>query len=452
MIYRNIYQRLKEWASNPQHKPLILRGARQVGKTTIVDEFSREFDNYIHLNLERPKDARLFSESDSVIDIIQVLCFRQGISMSRGRTLLFIDEIQSEPKAVAMLRYFYEDIRELYVIAAGSRLQSLLKERVSFPVGRVEYMQLAPCSFGEFLGAIGDSQYKEAIEHAALPDMLHLEAIKRFNMYATIGGMPEVVADYAEHRDLIRLRRIYNTLLKGYNEDVEKYAPSKKQSHIIRHILNTGWSKAGQIITLTNFGGSNYLSKDVKEAFTIMEKAFLLELIYPATSVQVPVESALRRAPKLCWVDTGLVNFAANLQVDILGKKDILDSWQGCIAEQVVAQELRVLLNESYIENLNFWVRDKKGSNAEVDFIWQYGTDIIPIEVKAGHNAHLRSLQSFMDLSKGTMAVRVWSEKFSVDMVKTPNGKLFRLINVPFYYVGALPMILEREMRKSGES
>lgn len=446
MIYRNIYLRLKEWASNPQRKPLILRGARQVGKTTIINEFSRDFDNYIHLNLERPEDARLFTESDTVSDIMQVVCFRQNISMEKGRTLLFIDEIQTEPKAVALLRYFYEDIPQLYVIAAGSRLQSLLKERVSFPVGRVEYMQLAPCSFGEFLGAIGEMQYKKAIEQATLPDALHAEAIKRFNLYTLIGGMPEVVADYAEYRDLTRLKRIYNTLLKGYNEDVEKYAPTQKQTQIIRHILNTGWSKAGQIITLGNFGGSNYLSKDVREAFTIMEKAFLLELIYPTTNVQAPIEASFRRAPKLRWVDTGLVNFAANLQVELIGKKDILDSWRGDIAEHIVAQELRVLLDNAYIEKLNFWVRDKKGSNAEVDFIWQRGTDIIPIEVKSGNNTHLRSVQSFMDLSKGETAVRIWSGKYSVDKVKTPKGKSFKLINIPFYYVGALPLLLEREI------
>jgi predicted AAA+ superfamily ATPase len=447
MIYRDIYKQLKTWALNEKHKPLILRGARQVGKTTVVDEFSHEFDNYIHLNLERAEDAKLFLENETVNELMQLLCFRQNISMGKGRTLLFIDEIQNVPKAVAMLRYFYEDMPELYVIAAGSRLQSLLKERVSFPVGRVEYMQLTPCSFGEFLGGTGDEQYKEAIENADLPAILHEEAIKRFNMYAVIGGMPEIVADYAEKRDLTRLRSIYNTLLMGYNEDVEKYAPTQKQTAIIRHILKTGWSKAGQAITLTNFGGSQYLSKDVREAFMIMEKAFLLELVYPATSVQAPIEASFRRSPKLRWVDTGLVNFAVNLQVELLGKKDILDTWQGSIGEQIVGQELRIVLNKEYVQSLNYWVRDKKGSNAEVDYILQRGMEIIPIEVKSGHNSHLRSLQSFMDLTKGETAVRVWSEKFSVDEVETPNKKKFKLINVPFYYVGALPKILDREMK-----
>lgn len=444
MFQREIVGRLQEWAANPSRKPLILRGARQVGKTTLVKEFSHEFDNFISLNLERQSEARIFEQSDSVEEIVQICCFQKKILLKEGRTLLFIDEIQNVPKAVALLRYFYEDMPQLYVIAAGSRLQSLLKERVSFPVGRVEYLQLAPCSFCEYLGAMGDTQYKEAIEQAELPVMLHEEALKRFNLYTIIGGMPEVVSDYVEYHDLMRLQRIYNTLLMGYNEDVEKYAPTQLQNHIIRHILRTGWVKAGQTIKLGNFGDSNYNSKDVREAFTIMEKAFLLELVYPVTAVLAPAEPALKRAPKLMWLDTGLVNFAANIQVELLGNKDIIDTWQGAIAEHVVAQELRTVFNERYIQHIHFWVRDKQGTNAEVDFIWQSGTHLIPVEVKAGRNSHLRSLQSFMDLSSGDIAVRVWSGSYSVDKVSTPKGKVFQLINIPFYYVNSLPLILQK--------
>lgn len=443
MFQRNIYMKLQDWSSNPSHKPLILRGARQVGKTTLVNEFSKEFENYIHLNLEREVEARIFEQSDSVEEILQLCCFQKKITLKEGRTLLFIDEIQNVPKAVSLLRYFYEDMPQLFVIAAGSRLQSLLKERISFPVGRVEYLQLAPCSFCEFLGAIGDTQYKEAIETATLPPLLHQEAIKRFNLYTLIGGMPEVVANYAAHKDLMKLQPIYNTLLMGYNEDVEKYAPTQLQTQIIRHILKTGWNKAGQTIKLGNFGDSSYNSKEVREAFGIMEKAFLLELVYPVTNVQAPVTSAFKRAPKLMWLDTGLVNFAANIQTELIGNKDIIDAWLGAIAEHIVAQELKVVANDHYIHHLNFWVRDKQGSNAEVDFIWQQGSMLIPIEVKSGHNAHLRSVQSFMDLSAGDTAIRIWSGPYSVDKVTTPNGKVFKLINLPFYYVNCLPLILK---------
>lgn len=442
MFKRDIYNQLQEWAARTGRKPLVLRGARQVGKTTLVNEFARNFENYLHLNLEREEDARLFQGTDKVQEIVQIACFQKNVLLREGRTLLFIDEIQNVPKAVALLRYFYEDMPELYVIAAGSRLQSLLKERISFPVGRVEYMQLSPCTFGEYLTAMGEEHYRTAIDEVSLPSVLHEEAMSRFHRYTLIGGMPEVVADYAENRDLVRLKSIYNSLLKGYNEDVEKYAPTQLQTHVIRHILRTGWNKAGQTIRLGNFGESSYNSKEVREAFNILEKAFILHLVYPVTAVHAPVLPALKRAPKLMWLDTGLVNFAANIQTEVLHDRTLMDTWQGAIAEHIVAQQLQVLLDGQYISDLHFWVRDKQGSNAEADFIWQKGTQIIPIEVKCGNNAHLRSIHSFMDLSGGDLAIRIWNAPYSVDDVKTVAGKSFRLINLPFYYLGSLPKIL----------
>ena len=158
--------------------------------------------------------------------------------------------------------------------------------------------------------------------------------------------------------------------------------------------------------------------------------------------MHAPALPALKRAPKLMWLDTGLVNFAANIQTEVLHDRTLMGTWQGAIAEHIVAQQLQVLLDEQYISDLHFWVRDKQGSNAETDFVWQKGTRIIPIEVKCGKNAHLRSLHSFMDLSGGDLAVRIWSGPYSIDDVKTVAGKSFRLINLPFYYLGSLPKIL----------
>ena len=180
----------------------------------------------------------------------------------------------------------------------------------------------------------------------------------------------------------------------------------------------------------------------MREAFNILEKAFILHLVYPVTAMHAPALPALKRAPKLMWLDTGLVNFAANIQTEVLHDRTLMDTWQGAIAEHIVAQQLQVLLDEQYISDLHFWVRDKQGSNAETDFVWQKGTQIIPVEVKCGKNAHLRSLHSFMDLSGGDLAVRIWSGPYSIDDVKTVAGKSFRLINLPFYYLGILPKIL----------
>ena len=441
MFERNIVKELRTWAEKANRKPLILRGARQVGKTSIVNEFGKEFDTYLYLNLEREADAAVFSGSDQVETILQSIFFLKRKEKTAGRTLLFIDEIQCVPKAVALLRYFYEDMPQLYVIAAGSMLQSLIRQHISFPVGRVEYLSLHPCSFTEFLGAMGEKQFKDAIENVTLPPVFHEQAMRHFHTYALIGGMPEIVAHYARHKDIVALNSIYSTLLTGYNEDVEKYAANHTQAQVIRHILDRGWQMAGQTITLGNFAQSTYRSREVGEAFLAMQKAFLLELVYPVLSTEIPMLSALRRAPKLIWLDGGLVNYAAKIQKEVFDAKDILDAWRGNIAEQWVAQELLALTGNLY-EKRNFWVRNKPGSTAEVDFVWQNGSQLIPIEVKTGNNAHLRSLHLYMEEASHDIAIRIWSGKYSVDNVVTNSKKSFRLINIPFYYVSSIPLIL----------
>jgi predicted AAA+ superfamily ATPase len=449
MFERDLVKQLREWASRDKHKPLILRGARQVGKTTLIHQFGEEFDDYLYLNLERESDAALFSDTDDVRAILQAIYFLKRKENKGGRTLLFIDEIQCVPRAIALLRYFYEDLPQLYVIAAGSVLQSLLRQHVSFPVGRVEYMSLHPCSFVEFLGAMGEHQLRDAVLTANVPDLLHNELMLLFRQYSLIGGMPEVVADYAEHRDLVRLSAYYDSLLTGYNEDVEKYAANRTQTEVIRRILTRGWQMAGQTIKLGGFAASSYKAREVGEAFIAMEKAFLLELVYPTVSTEIPVLPALRRAPKLIWLDGGIVNYAAGIQQEVFSTKELLDVWRGHIAEQWVAQELLILSGTLGYTGRHFWVRNMSSSTAEVDFVYQYGSKLIPIEVKSGSSAKLRSLHQYMEEASHDVAVRVWSSPFSVNIAKTPSGKSYRLINIPFYYVGNIQMILEKEAYKT---
>ena len=364
-----------------------------------------------------------------------------GEVKKEGSTLVFIDEIQNSPKAVSLLRYFYEELPEIYVIAAGSLLENLIDVHVSFPVGRVQYMALRPCSFREFLGAIGEEPLLSVLDKPEVTIAFHERLMVLFNIYTLIGGMPEVVQFYAERKDIVSLESIYETLLQGYRDDVEKYAKGKQLPEVVRFILKEGWHKAGQAVTLGGFAGSSYNVREVGEAFRLLEKAMLLELVYPTTATDVPATPELKRMPKLIWLDVGLVNYAAQVQKEVLGAKDIMDAWRGMIAEQVVAQEL-LTLTDKVSQKRCFWVRNKSGSNAEVDFIWVQDSMVYPIEVKSGHNAHLRSLHSFMDRSSQTMAIRVWSQPFSVDEVKTADGKEFKLLNIPFYLVGKLDRIL----------
>ncbi len=446
MIYRQLMEELQRWSEKENRKPLVLRGARQVGKTTLVDEFSKQYDVYIKLNLEQSADAFIFSKTDNVKEIYQYLCVQKKVVVdSNKRTLLFIDEIQNEPKAVGLLRYFYEEMPWLHIIAAGSRLQTLIKQRVSFPVGRVEYLALRPCCFMEYLGAMGEDALAQMIRNMDVTSVYHEMMLSHFNRYTLVGGMPEALVDYAQNGDVVRLAPIYRSLLDGYNEDVEKYARNDSQAKVIRHLLTHGWAEAGQTITFNRFGGSNYTSKEVHEALEVMQKAFLLSLDYPVTAVKAPAIPAQTRQPKLVWVDSGIMNFSVDIQTEYLQNASLLDVWKGHAAEQIVAQELRVVLDRNYRNEQYFWVRDKKGSNAEVDFVWQYQSAILPIEVKSGTNAHLRSLHSFMSQPDAPdVAIRIWPGEFSIDEVVSITGHPFRLINLPFYYVGVLDKVLEK--------
>ena len=447
MYERELITQMRQWSSRSTHKPLVIRGARQVGKSTLVREFGKEFDVYIEVNLDLSKDAQIFQRTDNVHDILQYLCLRNHVTSDPNkRMLLFIDEIQEVPEAVGLLRYFYEELPWLYVITAGSRLQSLLKKRVSFPVSRVEYLNLRPFSFAEYINAVEGTAWKTMLEQTSVPALMHEQLMNHFNQYALIGGMPEVVSTYASNHDIERLSPIFNSLLKGYNEDVERYAKSEEQVRIIRHILSTAWYSAAESITFSKFGNSSYTSTQIHDGMDCLERAYILSLDYPVTVSVAPALPNFKRSPKLIMVDSGITNFVAGIQIQYLQNKDLLDTWRGRAAEQIVAQELRVLLDQHFVEKQFYWIRDAKGTKAEIDFIWQHNDQIIPIEVKAGTNSHLKSLHSYVNNSSHFVtAVRFWSGEFFVQEAKTPapDNKAYRLINIPFYYIGQLSKILK---------
>lgn len=445
MFKRDLIYQLREWAARKKRKPLVLRGARQVGKTTLVEEFGKEFDDFVSLNLEKD-DAEIFRRFKRANDVWQYVCLKNHITQDRTRKVLFfIDEIQEEPSAVAMLRYFYEDLPWVYVIAAGSRLQVLTKKRISFPVGRVDYLTLRPFTFVEYLNAKGLTDWADAVRNITAHKLLHADLMAEFNTYALIGGMPEAVSEYIDTQDIERLSPIFNSLVKGYNEDAGKFVKKEEQAKVLQHVLSTAWNSAAETITFSRFGESSYSSKQIHDAMNILEKSYLLSLDYPVTATTVPALPAKRRSPKLIMVDSGLTNFVAGIQLEYLVNKNLLDTWRGRAAEQIVAQEMKPVLDRHYRENQNFWVRDKNGTTAEVDFIWQDVSRIVPIEVKAGNNAHLRSLHSFVNnCQQSVLAVRVWNGAFYIQELTTPepNNVPFKLINLPFYYVGQIDTVL----------
>lgn len=442
MFQRNAMEGLLAWKRKLNRKPLIIRGARQVGKTTLVNEFAKEFDTYLYLNLEKAASKDLFEKEDSVQDVLTGIYLLLNKSKQEGSTLLFIDEIQNSVKAVALLRYFYEELPHIYVIAAGSLLDSFIDRQISFPVGRVEYFALRPCSFSEFLGAVNEKQLQNALEKLQLPSAIHTRLNKLFNEYVLIGGMPEVVSFYAQTKDLVSLNDIYETLLNGYRDDIEKYASNQVLRQVIRHILTYGWQFAGQRIKFEKFANSHYKSREMGEAMRTLEKALLLELSYPTTSAAIPILPDYNRSPKLLWLDTGLVNYFAGFQKELFGIKDISESWKGKIAEHIVGQEL---LSQSFKITTKrfFWVREAKNSQAEIDFLYFFDGEVIPIEVKSGSCSSLKSLHKFLEISTTTIAIRFWNNPQSSDVITLSTGRTITLYNLPFYFAGKLDLFLE---------
>ncbi len=433
MFQRNVLQKLREWRENPERKPLVLRGARQVGKTTVVNLFAKEFKNFIDLNLDKEEERAIFENSKNITELISAIFFIKGKPMSADRTLIFIDEIQNSVKAVAWLRYFFEAAADYYVIAAGSLLESLIDNQISFPVGRVSYLPVRPFSFNEFVEAIGEKQSAAVLNEVPFPDYAHEKLTSLFRKYALIGGMPEIVKKYVAKPDVVSLSPVYDELITSYRDDVEKYARNSENAKLLRIVIGQIFHEAGSRITYEKFGNTNYRSREMKEAFMTLEKVFLLNLVYPATSAQLPLTADMRKSPKLQVLDTGIINYMSNLQSEFFGTQILTDIYRGRIAEHLTGQEL-LSINYTMTRQNHFWTKEKS-SDAEVDYIFQFNGMLIPVEVKSGKAGKLRSLNEFMELAPHPYAIRVYSEKLSITKSVTRRGKSFFLLNLPFYLV-----------------
>ncbi len=435
MFIRNISIHLQEWASRKGRKPLVLRGARQVGKTTLVHEFSKQFSQYLYLNLEREIDKKPFEEFTKIDLLIQTLFLDKNKSYDANKsTLIFIDEIQEVAKALNILRYFYEDKPNVHVIAAGSLLESLFNRKISFPVGRVEFLVVRPVSFDEFLLAIGETVAVEQFNKLPFADFAFDKLLSLFHLYAIIGGMPEIVQAYAKDKNITTLSKIYHSLIQAYLDDVEKYAANASETNYIRHTIQAIFTEAGKRITFEGFGKSKYGRREMGEALRTLEKAMLLQLVYPNTDTVLPVLADKRKSPKLQVLDTGLLNFFSGIQKDIIGTKDLNLVHHGLVIEHLVGQEL-LACQYSTLSELSFWVREKKSSQAEVDYVFRYNSKLIPIEVKSGAIGKLKSLHMYMDKAPHKMAIRFCASKLNITKIITPVGTEYFLLTLPYFLV-----------------
>jgi uncharacterized protein len=443
MFRRSVVKEMQKWAVKKNRKPLVLRGARQVGKTTVVNQFAEHFEQYIYLNLELPEDRQPFEAFTNLENLVQSLFFLKDKAYAkRKNTLVFIDEIQEVEGAFNILRFFYEQMPEIPVIAAGSLLETIFNHKLSFPVGRVEYLVVKPASFIEFLDAINQQQALEYMVQIPLPSFAHHKLLYLFHIYALIGGMPEIVNAYAKEKDFTALTSLYDALMASYVDDVEKYAQHPSQVRAIRHVIKTSYFELGKRIKFQGFGKSSYGSREMGEALRILEKAFLVTLVYPTTGTKLPIIPELQKSPRLQLLDTGLMNYAVGLQKELMSTKDLNTVYQGAMIEHLVGQEL--LANRFTVSNtLHFWVREKTTSTAEVDYVMAYEGLLIPIEVKSGKEGKLKSLHLFIDEAPHTMAVRFYAGELSITLATTPKGKQFHLLNLPYFLVSQIEYYLD---------
>lgn len=451
MFKRDILGELQKWHQRGSRKPLIIRGARQVGKTTVVRQFAAEFEQSLYLNLELPEDRKPFEEFSNFDTLLQSLFFLKNRSLAkRKETLIFIDEIQEVPEALQQLRYFYEEARDVPVIAAGSMLESLFNTEISFPVGRVEYLVIHPVSFPEFLGAIGEIAALEQLKNLPLAGFAQDKLMQFFRTYCVIGGMPEIIQQYAKDRDLTALNTTYESLLVSYMDDVEKYAANNAQANYIRHAIRSCFAEAGKRIKFQGFGNSTYKSREMGEALRTLEKALLVHLIYPQTSPVLPLQPDYDRSPRLQFLDTGMLNYFTGIQKEIIGTQDLDSVYGGTMIEHIAGQEL-LARQYSALHGLNFWIREKNTAVAEIDYIYQYKGKLIPVEVKSGADGRLRSLHLFMDLAPHKIAIRFYAGELRISVLTTPGQKIFYLLNLPYFLISQIEAYLpwfEEEIKK----
>ena len=452
MLKRFALQYLKNWKGKKIRKPLVIRGARQVGKSYLVRMFAKEAAlDLIEINLELSDDyADCFTSKDpnQIITLLEIKASRKIIP---GQTLLFLDEIQSAPEILASLRYFYELMPGLHVIAAGSLLEFILDEHTfSMPVGRIEYLHLGPMSFKEFLNGTGREQLREFIEqfqiHNEFPKVIHAELMKVFRVYCAVGGMPEAIQTYHDSGSMLEVDTIKQSLLLTYRDDFNKYGRRIKHARLQR-VFQKLPLQVGQKLKYVNLDRKEK-SFELKKALHLLALARVYAPVYHSGANGIPLRAeSNEKMQKPLFLDVGLLTASCGMSyVDIAGVDEVELVNSGSICEQFIGQHL--LYARQYYEEpeLFYWCREKRQASSEVDYVQACGSMIFPVEVKAGKTGTLKSLQVFLKEKGGTLGVRFNAGLPSLHdaAFSLPGASgTFRLLSLPLYMVEELQKIID---------
>ncbi len=415
---RNISKSLQKWKAEVDRKVLLLRGARQVGKTHSVRELGKDFELFLEVNFEENKEIHVFFEGNLDPQIIcENLSAYYGIQIIPGKTLLFFDEIQSCIPAIQSLRFFHEKLSELHLIAAGSLLEFALSELPTFGVGRIQSVFMYPISFEEFLLANNEEQLLELMKKAdpqnppALP--IHDKLLFYLRRFILIGGMPEVVQKYVDNRSLRDCQIVLDRILLSFYDDFAKYK-AKVPTQRIRDVFNSiVFQSGGKFIVNKASENANHLQ--IKDSLELLCLAGLAYKIYHSSANGVPLGAEINtKKYKVILFDTGLHQRILNLDIsEQLVKDDFETVNKGNIAEQYVGIELYKNASHGAIPQIFYWHRESKSSNAEIDYMIQLGQNILPLEVKAGTKGQMQSMFIFLKEKECSRGVRISLENFS---------------------------------------
>jgi len=430
---RTVYKTLIKWKNNKARHPLLVRGARQVGKTFIVNEFGKnEFKSFVTLNFERnPEYKEIFLNYDPV-EILERITLYTGKTISQNETLLFLDEIQECPEAIMSLRYFYEEMPGIHIIGAGSLLEfALQNEAFKMPVGRVQYLYMYPLSFGEFLNAIGEEPlYKYILNKSnfsKLKDALQDKLTEYVRKYFIIGGMPAVVSEYIKSHKIEECQKIQHLIINTFQDDFAKYARQSKFKYL-KKVFNAVPSMVGNKFIYSKVDNS-IKSRDLKSALELLETANIVYRIKRTSGAGLPLKAGGNdKFFKVIFLDIGLMHAINGIYSETIKEKDLTIIYKGSVAEQFAGQEILALQNQFIKSELYYWTREAKNSNAEIDYLIEKDEKIIPIEIKSGSTGKMRSMNLFLDKYDISKGVKISQAKFDAKN---------RIISIPFFGIEA---------------
>lgn len=410
---------LKQWKEQKGFKPLLLRGARQVGKTYAVRELGKQFDNFVELNLElNPELAAVFKSNLDAHRIIRTIASLKHQEIVPGKTLLFLDEIQAEPQAILALRYFYEMIPDLHVIAAGSLLDFAI-EQVGVPVGRIEFLYMYPLSFLEFLYALGANLLiQEILDHnvtSPMDEIIHTELLKYVAEYLAIGGMPEVVNSWSTEKNPLQCFAIHQRLIESYTFDFVKYA-KKFQVKYLDILLPEIPRQLGKKFKYSAIEG-DFRKRELSPCLDLLVTAGVVNKIYHTAAQGIPLGAQVDPSDfKVIFLDIALAQTLLGLNVGewFLNPEQQFVN-KGEIVEAFIGQEMLAHSDPVQKKQLYYWLRSERTAQAEVDYVTNIKQNVVPIEVKSGAGSTLKSMRIFLETHTASkMGIRFSTQNYSI--------------------------------------